>query len=634
MPLGLKIQFDNKEAIKKEYFNFIKELSDTKINLGVNFNINEINNIKSQINNIQNQLGSELKSSSSAIAKNVGVGQDEIVQKFKKTNEDIQNILGERKKSIEQLANQTAKIGFSTNDKGDITSAYVEYKDTLGRMQKDLYGWSSSLKTVKGQLVETFDFDVVGRKFANNIEVSTKALDKFESTLTNLKSQNETFSFYGGSDDFNKNYEQALKTINQLRDDSSKRTETQKNKIVELINSLENENSAISNLMKSEKERESVLREEQNIRSKLGKESNKRQEEAKDIDYVKNKYKDLMEIKLQNLQSKYGSLVDESSIKNVKKGLNDINGTTLKDVRREIEQVGIQFKQLEADVKSKSGIKGQTDIKSDMDYMLENFKKMAELKTMNFVMNEGFSQIREAVKYVKDMNTALTDLNKVVDLSSSQLNNMRLASVSLGNDLAKSSIDIAKSMSVFGAYTKDIGEIQELTRVATMASNVTDLSASESAKAITGAMVSFKMNAKDSMKILDSWNELQNNFLVRGEDLSSSIGKVGSIAKQTGTDINYLNAVTTTLVSSMNISGDEAGTAIKGVLSRLYNMGEEGDGGKAQKLLKSFGLEVVSTTGKLKPLNKVLEELDVVMKNATESQKLQIEQALGRCSAV
>jgi TP901 family phage tail tape measure protein len=50
--------------------------------------------------------------------------------------------------------------------------------------------------------------------------------------------------------------------------------------------------------------------------------------------------------------------------------------------------------------------------------------------------------------------------------------------------------------------------------------------------------------------------------LVSAEDLASSISKVGAVASQTNMSIDELNALTTTLVSSMAISGDEAGTAL------------------------------------------------------------------------
>lgn len=93
--------------------------------------------------------------------------------------------------------------------------------------------------------------------------------------------------------------------------------------------------------------------------------------------------------------------------------------------------------------------------------------------------------------------------------------------------------------------------------------------------------------------------------------------------------IHDLNAMTTTLVASMGIDGSEAATAIKSLISRVYRVGEEDDGGKAQELLKKYGIEVIDLQGKVKPLNEILGELSKQFANLSQKEKLQIEQTLG-----
>lgn len=64
-------------------------------------------------------------------------------------------------------------------------------------------------------------------------------------------------------------------------------------------------------------------------------------------------------------------------------------------------------------------------------------------------------------------------------------------------------------------------------------------------------------------------------------------------------------------------------------MSRIYNVGAEGDGGKTQKVLESFGIQVRTAEGGVKPLNTVLGELNERFKTLTQSEKLQIEQSVG-----
>jgi TP901 family phage tail tape measure protein len=81
------------------------------------------------------------------------------------------------------------------------------------------------------------------------------------------------------------------------------------------------------------------------------------------------------------------------------------------------------------------------------------------------------------------------------------------------------------------------------------------LSAADAAKNLNTTMIAFGIGAKDSMKILDSWNEIQNNFRVSAEDLAGAIGKVGSTAKQSGTSLQSLEGYVTAIVSASGVTG-------------------------------------------------------------------------------
>lgn len=128
------------------------------------------------------------------------------------------------------------------------------------------------------------------------------------------------------------------------------------------------------------------------------------------------------------------------------------------------------------------------------------------------VWMQFINQVRDGIQYIYQMDTAMTELAKVTGFSNEKLDEMRGTAVQLGKELGHSSVDVMKSMAEFGRITKVQSEINELSKVATVASNVTSMSAMDSAKALNMTMISFKKDAKDAMGILDSWNEIQNNF--------------------------------------------------------------------------------------------------------------------------
>lgn len=228
------------------------------------------------------------------------------------------------------------------------------------------------------------------------------------------------------------------------------------------------------------------------------------------------------------------------------------------------------------------------------------------------VIMQTIRGFQASIQYIHDFDDAVVELTKVVDLSNSQINDMKDSAISLGKELGKSSVDIMKAYAEFGRQFKDTEDIKAVTKSAVLASNVTSLSAADAAKILTTAMIDYNMQAKDSIVIVDSLNEIQNNYRINAEDLASSIGKVGSAAKLAGTSMQSLEGITTAIVSATGISGDEAGTAIKGFISRIFRLGSEGeeDAGKSEALLKSLGIEIRKSATEFKNFDDILKEIN------------------------
>ena len=174
-----------------------------------------------------------------------------------------------------------------------------------------------------------------------------------------------------------------------------------------------------------------------------------------------------------------------------------------------------------------------------------------------------FRVFQDAIQTIIAMDDALTDLNKVVELSKTQLNEMREAAIQLGKEFGITSTEIMRGMAEFGRIAKIKEDIIELTRAATLASNVTTLSADAAAKAITSTMITFGKGVEDAQGIVDSFNEIQNNFRVSAEDLANSIGKVGAAARQAGVTMEELEGYTTAIVAATGVTGNIAGTALE-----------------------------------------------------------------------
>jgi TP901 family phage tail tape measure protein len=239
--------------------------------------------------------------------------------------------------------------------------------------------------------------------------------------------------------------------------------------------------------------------------------------------------------------------------------------------------------------------------------------------------------VKTGVQYVTEMNTALVNLSKVVDMTKSEMDEMQNSAISLGKELGKGSAEIMSGMAEWGRVTKDLNEIVELTRVATMASNVTDLSVADASKALSTSMINFKIQTKDAMSVLDQLNEIQNNYKASAKDVAEGLAEVGGAAQQSGVKIQEMEGFLTSLISSQGIQGSEAGTAMRSFISRTFRIGSEGaeDAGKAEEALKRIGVAVRDSQGQFRSFTDILMDTSKAWGTLDKVNQMAVAQAVG-----
>jgi TP901 family phage tail tape measure protein len=374
-------------------------------------------------------------------------------------------------------------------------------------------------------------------------------------------------------------------------------------------------------------------------------------EEVQSLERVRNEI-----IRVQNLGQKSDKIKYSGyQIEDLKRYANELNktGQVINPVIGHIDRLGNI--QSQVTVKIKEGAKAYREYKITTDalsksvYVLQGELKHVSAKDLGMmgqfevamqrfpiwmaattVYMQMVTAIRDSVKYIFEMDAALIELAKVTSLSTEKLETMKNAAVNLGIELGHSSVDVMKSMAEFGRVSKNPEDILRLAEVATIAGNVTTMTAQTAAQSMNTAMIAFKINAKDSMDILDSWNEIQNNFRTTAEDLAEGIGKVGAVARQSGTSIQELEGYITAINSATGISGSEAGTAMKSIISRIYRVGEEGvmDAGKAEEALAEIDVGVRNASGEFESAGTILKDLGEKWKTMSTIEKTALAQTV------
>lgn len=226
------------------------------------------------------------------------------------------------------------------------------------------------------------------------------------------------------------------------------------------------------------------------------------------------------------------------------------------------------------------------------------------------------SQINSAIGYVKKLDTSLNKIRIVTGLSSDEMDRF-----------AKSANEAAKSLNTSTtAYTdaaliyyqqglRSDEEIQGRTDTTIKMANVTGQSAATVSEQLTAIWNNFYDGSQSLEYYADVITALGANTASSSAEIAQGLGKFAAIAETTGLSYEYATSALATLVSATRQSADTVGTSLKTLFSRLQGLSlgetlEDGvDLNKYSKALNAVGVSVLDSNGKLREMDRILDDL-------------------------
>lgn len=243
-----------------------------------------------------------------------------------------------------------------------------------------------------------------------------------------------------------------------------------------------------------------------------------------------------------------------------------------------------------------------------------------------------FGELRKGLEYVREIDSALTELKKVTDETEetydSFLNTAAKTADKVGStikDVVSSTADWAR----LGYSIQEAAQLAESTQILMNVSEFTDISTATDS--LISSIQAFKYTAEESMDVVDILNTIGNNYAISTADLAQSLTKSsGSLVAANGTleEAVALTATANTIIQD----ADVVGTALKTVAMRLRGtdtktMEEEGldtDGAvtsksKLQTKIKSLsGVDILTDAGAYKSTYQILSEIANVWKDIND----------------
>ena len=248
----------------------------------------------------------------------------------------------------------------------------------------------------------------------------------------------------------------------------------------------------------------------------------------------------------------------------------------------------------------------------------EGMSSFSYWTSSTFLVMKAIQEIKKALNFTRELDSALVNINYTMDVTSSQLKNIGNKSIEMAKDLHTSAENVLGAVKLYANAKETADSILAKAQPAIMLSNVTGFSGEESAKYLQTIMNQFDLTQDDLMDISDTIQGISQSMAHDFSDgivqINEGIATSGEVARAAGMDLSEYASMIGMLVEKTGLAGSQLGNSLKTIITRTTKAGkimgiDEGEISAAETSLRSIGVEVRKTDGEFNAFNDTMSEL-------------------------
>lgn len=241
------------------------------------------------------------------------------------------------------------------------------------------------------------------------------------------------------------------------------------------------------------------------------------------------------------------------------------------------------------------------------------FNVLGDRAVVSMVIEGIKDVLRQMVNNVKEIDAAMTELKKVTNETSTTYNKFLKEAGTRASALGSTMTDLISSTADFAKLGYSVKDAAVLAENAIMYSNVGDLDIQTATSDLVSATKAFGIEAENVTKIVDSFNEVGNNYAISAQQIGEALQNSASSLVVAGNDIDQSIAMITAM-TEITQDAASAGAALKimslrirGAKVELEEMGESTD-------------DVATSTSKLRAEIKAMTNGFDIMKEGSDTE--------------
>lgn len=313
------------------------------------------------------------------------------------------------------------------------------------------------------------------------------------------------------------------------------------------------------------------------------------------------------------------------------------------EVASEVENIKVRFAGLKAEV-NETGKAG----KNFFDQIGNRLSDMNSKFVAQFLSwQDWIRYIQQGISTIRDLDEAMTEVRKVSSATEAQYESFQKTISSTAKEIASTNKELLNSSADFLRLGYSLDEASDLAKNATLFVNVGDgVDVNTATEDMITAMKAFDIQAKDSIKIVDDYNQIGNKFALSATDIGEAMKRSAS-ALETGNNSFEESIALITAMNEIVQNSENTGNTLKvfslrlrGAKAELEDMGEDTDGlcessSKLREQLQALtGVDIMLNDNTFKSTTQIVKELGATWdKLSDSSQAATLELVAGKTRA-
>ena len=242
---------------------------------------------------------------------------------------------------------------------------------------------------------------------------------------------------------------------------------------------------------------------------------------------------------------------------------------------------------------------------------------------------QGFmSTIQGAYSYAQDLNESLNNIRIVTGQSAEQMDRFAEKANKAAKALNASTTAYTDAALIYYQQGLSDKQVEERTNVTVKLANVVGENAQTVSEWMTSIWNNFDNGSKSLEYYADVLTALGAATASSSDEIAGGLEKFAAIAETVGLSYEYAATALATITAETRQSEDVVGTALKTIFARIQDLelGKTLDDGTSlgqySEALSKIGVEVLDTSGNLREMDKVLNDMGSKWKTLSEAQKV------------